>query len=310
MGVVQFACTDDLVDNLETASRLIRQAAGKGANIVLVQELFEGLYFCQTQDPIHFGRAHALADHPVIAPMQALARELGIVLPVSFFEKKNQAFYNSIAMIDDTGAILGIYRKSHIPDGPGYSEKFYFRPGDTGFKVWPTLFGTIGVGICWDQWFPEAARAMALMGAELILYPTAIGSEPARPDLDTMEHWRMVMRGHAAANMMPVAAANRIGAETIGGKTQFLLRLVLHCRTGTASLRPTHRVTARPFSSRHSTGKTLPAIAPPGAFSAIADRIFMVLWQRQTEETGRDGIQALGHYAFKLAHRALLEMGF
>ena len=220
LGVVQFACTDDLAGNLETASRLIRQAAGKGANIVLVQELFEGLYFCQTQDPIHFGRAHALADHPVIAPMQALARELGIVLPVSFFEKKNQAFYNSIAMIDDTGAILGVYRKSHIPDGPGYSEKFYFRPGDTGFKIWPTRFGTIGVGICWDQWFPEAARAMALMGAELILYPTAIGSEPARPDLDTMEHWRMVMRGHAAANMMPVAAANRIGAETIGGKTQ------------------------------------------------------------------------------------------
>ncbi len=165
LGVVQFACTDDLAENLATASRLIRQAAGEGANIVLVQELFESLYFCQTQDPVHFARAHALADHPVIAPMQALARELGIVLPVSFFERKNQAFYNSLAMIDATGEILGVYRKSHIPDGPGYSEKFYFRPGDTGFKVWPTRFGTIGVGICWDQWFPEAARAMALMGA-------------------------------------------------------------------------------------------------------------------------------------------------
>ncbi len=220
LGVVQFACTDDLAENLATASRLIRQAAAGGANIVLVQELFEGLYFCQTQDPVHFSRAHPLADHPVIAPMQALARELGIVLPVSFFEKKNQAFYNSLAMIDETGAILGTYRKSHIPDGPGYSEKFYFRPGDTGFKVWQTRFGTIGVGICWDQWFPEAARAMALMGAEIILYPTAIGSEPKRPDLDTMEHWRMVMRGHAAANMMPVAAANRIGSETIGGQSQ------------------------------------------------------------------------------------------
>jgi N-carbamoylputrescine amidase len=220
LGVVQFACTDDLAENLATASRLIRQAAAGGADIVLVQELFEGLYFCQTQDPVHFSRAHALADHPVIAPMQALARELGIVLPVSFFEKKNQAFYNSMAMIDDTGAILGTYRKSHIPDGPGYSEKFYFRPGDTGFKVWQTRFGRIGVGICWDQWFPEAARAMALMGAEMILYPTAIGSEPKRPDLDTMEHWRMTMRGHAAANMMPVAAANRIGSETIGGQSQ------------------------------------------------------------------------------------------
>ncbi len=220
LGVVQFACTDDLAENLATAIRLIRQAANAGANIVLVQELFEGLYFCQTQDPVHFARAHTLADHPVIAPMQALARELGIVLPVSFFEKKNQAFYNSLAMIDATGDILGIYRKSHIPDGPGYSEKYYFRPGDTGFKVWPTRFGTIGVGICWDQWFPEAARAMALMGAELILYPTAIGSEPSSPGLDTMEHGRMVMRGHAAANMMPVAAANRIGAETIGGQSQ------------------------------------------------------------------------------------------
>ena len=220
LGVVQFACTDDLTDNLATASRLIRQAAGEGANIVLVQELFEGLYFCQTQDPVHFARAHALADHPVIAPMQALAGELSIVLPVSFFEKRNQAFYNSLAMIDSTGDILGVYRKSHIPDGPGYSEKFYFRPGDTGFKVWPTRFGMIGVGICWDQWFPEAARAMALMGAEMILYPTAIGSEPARPDLDTMEHWRMVMRGHAAANMMPVAAANRIGSETMSSQSQ------------------------------------------------------------------------------------------
>lgn len=220
LGVVQFACTDDLAENLATAIRLIRRAAGEGANIVLVQELFEGLYFCQTQDPVHFARAHPLAGHPVIAPLQVLARELSIVLPVSFFEKKNQAFYNSVAMIDASGDILGIYRKSHIPDGPGYSEKFYFRPGDTGFKVWSTRFGVIGVGICWDQWFPESARAMALMGAELILYPTAIGSEPKRPDLDTMEHWRMVMRGHAAANMMPVAAANRIGAETIGGQSQ------------------------------------------------------------------------------------------
>ncbi|MGO4353596.1 N-carbamoylputrescine amidase [Rhizobium sp. RAF36] len=220
LGVVQFACSDDVAENIATASRLIREAAADGANIVLVQELFEGLYFCQTQDPVHFARAHPVEEHPVIEPMRVLARDLGIVLPVSFFERKNQAFYNSMAMIDDSGGILGVYRKSHIPDGPGYSEKFYFRPGDTGFKVWQTRFGTIGVGICWDQWFPEAARAMALMGAELILYPTAIGSEPANPALDTMEHWRMVMRGHAAANMVPVAAANRIGSETIAGLSQ------------------------------------------------------------------------------------------
>ncbi len=220
LGVVQFACTDDLAGNIATASRLVRQAAGQGANIVLVQELFEGLYFCQEQNPAHFARAQTLADHPAVAAMRGLARELGVVLPVSFFEKRNQAFYNSLAMVDATGEVLGVYRKSHIPDGPGYSEKFYFRPGDTGFKVWNTRFGTIGVGICWDQWFPEAARAMALMGAELLLYPTAIGEEPGRPDFDTMEHWRMVMRGHAAANMMPVAAANRIGREIIGEKTQ------------------------------------------------------------------------------------------
>lgn len=221
LGVVQFACGDDVAGNLATASRLVRAAAERGANIVLVQELFEGLYFCQEQNPAHFFRARSLDEsHPTLAAMRKLAAELGVVIPVSLFERRNQAYYNSVAMVDNAGAVLGVYRKSHIPDGPGYSEKFYFNPGDTGFRVWPTRFGTIGVGICWDQWFPEAARAMALMGAEFLLYPTAIGSEPGRPEFDTMEHWRITMRGHAGANLMPVAAANRIGTEIVSGKEQ------------------------------------------------------------------------------------------
>ena len=221
LGVVQFACGDDAAGNVATASRLVREAAARGANIVLVQELFEGHYFCQEENPAHFSRARPLdSDHPTLRAMQALAAELGIVMPVSLFERCNQAYYNALVMVDHRGEALGVYRKSHIPDGPGYSEKFYFNPGDTGFKVWQTRFGAVGVGICWDQWFPEAARAMALMGAEFLLYPTAIGSEPGRPDFDTMEHWRITMRGHAGANLMPVAAANRIGTETVGGRTQ------------------------------------------------------------------------------------------
>jgi N-carbamoylputrescine amidase len=220
LGVVQFACSDEANENLATASRLVREAAGRGANIVLVQELFEGLYFCQEEQPAHFAGARPLEGHPLVAAMQKLAAELSVVVPVSFFERRNQAHFNSVAIVDDGGAVLGLYRKSHIPDGPGYSEKYYFNPGDTGFRVWPTRFGTIGVGICWDQWFPEAARVMALMGAEFLLYPTAIGSEPGRPDFDSMEHWRTTMRGHAAANLMPLAAANRVGTELVGGKSQ------------------------------------------------------------------------------------------
>lgn len=219
LGVVQFACSDEPQTNIATASRVVRQAAREGAGIVLVQELFEGLYFCQEEDGRHFDRACPLEEAPAVAAMRDLSRELNIIVPVSFFERHNQAYYNSVAMID-AGQVLGIYRKSHIPDGPGYSEKFYFNPGDTGFRVWPTRFGTFGVGICWDQWFPEAARAMALMGADFILYPTAIGSEPGRPDFDSMDHWRTTMRGHAAANMMPVAAANRIGVEHVGEHEQ------------------------------------------------------------------------------------------
>ncbi|MGD9913073.1 MAG: N-carbamoylputrescine amidase [Rhizobiaceae bacterium] len=220
LGVVQFACSDDVGENLATAQRLVREAAKGGANIVLVQELFEGHYFCQEENPAHFVRARPLDGHPTIAAMQKLAAELGVVVPVSFFESRNQAYFNSVAIVDDRGEVLGLYRKSHIPDGLGYSEKFYFNPGDTGFRVWPTRFGNIGVGICWDQWFPEAARSMALMGAEFLLYPTAIGSEPGRPDFDSMEHWRTTMRGHAGANLMPVAAANRIGTERVADKTQ------------------------------------------------------------------------------------------
>ena len=220
IGVVQFACSDDAAKNTATAVRLVRDAASRGAGIVLVQELFEGHYFCQEENPAHFARARPLdGDHPTLNVMKALSQELGIVIPVSLFERRNQAYFNSVVMLD-AGRELGVYRKSHIPDGLGYSEKFYFNPGDTGFKVWQTRFGSIGVGICWDQWFPEAARAMALMGAEILLYPTAIGSEPGRPDFDSMEHWRTTMRGHAGANLMPVAAANRIGTEQVGGKTQ------------------------------------------------------------------------------------------
>jgi N-carbamoylputrescine amidase len=220
LGVVQFACSDDAQNNIETATKLVRNARGKGANIVLVQELFEGHYFCQEQNPKHFGRATGISDNPAVKAFQAIAKELGIVVPVSVFEKAGQVFYNTVAMIDADGSLMGTYRKSHIPDGPGYNEKYYFRAGDTGFKVWDTRFGKVGVGICWDQWFPEAARAMALMGAEFLLYPTAIGSEPGQPDFDTMEHWRITMRGHAGANMLPVAAANRIGTEVVAGKSQ------------------------------------------------------------------------------------------
>lgn len=221
IGVVQFACCDDPAVNVATASRLVRAAAARGAGIVLVQELFEGLYFCQEENPRHFARARPLdADHPTLKAMADLASSLGVVLPVSLFERRNQAHYNALVMLDADGRSRGVYRKSHIPDGPGYAEKFYFRPGDTGFVVFETRVGRVGIGICWDQWFPEAARAMALRGAEMLLYPTAIGSEPGRPDFDSMEHWRIVMRGHAGANLMPVAAANRIGTETISGATQ------------------------------------------------------------------------------------------
>lgn len=218
LAATQFACTWDLPANADTAERLVRQAAGQGAEVILVQELFATPYFCITEDPRHFALAASAEDHPLVARFADLARELGVVLPVSFFERAGEAHFNSVAMVDADGTILGTYRKSHIPQGPGYEEKFYFSPGDTGFRVWDTAFGRIGLGICWDQWFPEAARAMALMGAEVLLYPTAIGSEPPAPGYDSQPHWEMTMRGHAAANILPLVASNRVGTESQDGR--------------------------------------------------------------------------------------------
>jgi len=213
-AATQFACSWDAPANIAKAKEMVRKAAGQGANVILLQELFETPYFCQDQLADHFDLAKPFANHPVIAEMAALAKELNVVLPVSFFEKAGYAHFNSLAMVDADGSILGLYRKSHIPDGPGYQEKFYFTPGDTGFKVWNTKFGVIGCGICWDQWFPETARAMALMGAEALLYPTAIGTEPPpAPPVDSRDHWRRVMQGHAGANYVPLVASNRIGKE-------------------------------------------------------------------------------------------------
>jgi N-carbamoylputrescine amidase len=199
--------------NLARVEGHVRAAVAQGARVVLPPELFEGPYFCREERSDHFAEARTLEDDEAVARMRVVARELGVVVPVSFFERAGQAHYNSVAVIDADGSVLGTYRKSHIPDGPGYEEKYYFRPGDTGFRVWPTRFGTLGVGICWDQWFPEAARAMMLLGAEVLLYPTAIGSEPHEPDLDTRDPWQRAMIGHAVSNVVPVVAANRIGDE-------------------------------------------------------------------------------------------------
>ncbi|MES2071911.1 MAG: N-carbamoylputrescine amidase [Pseudomonadota bacterium] len=200
--------------NIERATSLIRQAAAKGANLVVCPELFMSPYFCIDENSGHFDLAEPLEDNEKLSRFGRLAAELGIVLPVGFFERAGNAFYNSVVMFDADGSRLGVYRKTHIPDNPGYSEKYYFNPGDTGFKVWSTKFGRIGVGICWDQWFPESARAMALMGAEILCYPTIIGSNPARPDSDCSDHWQRTMQGHAAANALPLICANRIGTET------------------------------------------------------------------------------------------------
>lgn len=214
VAVTQMACVDDAATNIDRAEALVRQAAAGGANVILLQELFETPYFCKTERTEFFALAKPFEGNPLVARFASVAKELGVVLPVSFFERAGQAHFNSLAMVDADGSVLGLYRKSHIPDGPGYEEKYYFSPGDTGFRVWDTAFGRLGVGICWDQWFPEAARAMALKGAEILLYPTAIGSEPPAPGYDSQPHWETVMRGHAGANIMPLIASNRIGAET------------------------------------------------------------------------------------------------
>lgn len=213
VAATQMACSWDREANVAGAEALVREAAGRGAQIVLIQELFETPYFCCDQKQEHFTLAAPAQGNPLLARMAGLARELEVVLPVSFFEQANNAYYNSIAIIDADGKTLGVYRKSHIPDGPGYQEKYYFNPGDTGFKVWPTRYGTLGCGICWDQWFPESARAMALLGAEILFYPTAIGNEPQDATISAKDHWQRTMQGHAAANMMPLVASNRIGKE-------------------------------------------------------------------------------------------------
>jgi N-carbamoylputrescine amidase len=213
VAITQMASENDWKKNCDKAEAMVRAAANQGAQLILLQELFDGDYFCIEQHAKFFKNAHEIERHPTVARFAALAKELGVVLPVSVFERAGQAHYNTTVMVDAGGRQLGIYRKSHIPDGRGYQEKFYFSPGDTGFKVWDTAVGKVGLGICWDQWFPECARAMALMGAEILLYPTAIGSEPPNPSYDSSSHWQNTMRGHAAANIMPLAASNRVGRE-------------------------------------------------------------------------------------------------
>ena len=216
VAALQTDLTDDVSTNVARVTELVRAAAAKGAQIVLPSELFEGHYFCRDQREEHFERARPIAGHPTLAAMADLARELGVVIPVSLFEQDGPEYYNSVVVIDADGRHLGTYRKSHIPDGPGYQEKFFFKPGNTGFMTFATRFATIGVGICWDQWFPECARAMALGGADLLFYPTAIGTEPEEPDFDSKDSWQRVMIGHAIANQVGVIASNRTGVEGDG----------------------------------------------------------------------------------------------
>ena len=213
IATTQMPCTWDLPGNLDRAEQLVRDAAQQGAQVVLLQELFATPYFCIEQNHQHMALAEEYRDSRVLARFAALARELGVVLPLSWFEKAGNAYFNSLAVADADGRLSGVYRKTHIPNAVGYQEKEYFSPGDSGFKVWDTAFGRLGVGICWDQWFPETARCLALMGAEVLLYPTAIGSEPGNAALDSRDHWQMTMRGHAAANLLPVVASNRVGCE-------------------------------------------------------------------------------------------------
>lgn len=214
VAALQFSCSKDVQENINKAEKMVREAADNGANIILLPELFERQYFCQEKRYDYYEYALPLEENPAVNRFKEVAKELGVVIPVSFYERDIDRLFNTVAMIDADGGVLGIYRKTHIPDDHFYQEKFYFTPGDTGFKVFDTRFGHIGVGICWDQWFPETARCMAVQGAEMLLYPTAIGSEPIL-DVDSSGHWRRVMQGHAAANLMPVVAANRIGVETV-----------------------------------------------------------------------------------------------
>ena len=213
VAALQLALSEDMDANIAAVSDLVRDAAARGAKVILPPELFEGPYFCQVEDEALFARAQPVDRHRAVRAMQKLAAELKVFIPTSFFEADGPHYYNSLAMIDDAGQVMGVYRKSHIPDGPGYEEKYYFRPGNTGFKVWPTPYGNIGIGICWDQWYPETARALMLMGADILMFPTAIGSEPYDPGLDTSRMWQRAMVGHSVSNVVPVIAANRIGNE-------------------------------------------------------------------------------------------------
>ena len=220
LGVIQTSYGQDMAANIAKTADFVRRAAAAGAQVILPSELFQGPYFCVTQEERWFATAHPWREHPCVTALAPLAAELGVVIPISIYEREGPHYYNSLVMVDADGALLGVYRKSHIPDGPGYQEKYYFRPGDTGFKVWSTRHGRVGVGICWDQWFPEAARAMVAAGAEVLMYPTAIGSEPHDSSLDTRDPWRRAMQGHAVSNVIPVAAANRIGHEPGAGGGQ------------------------------------------------------------------------------------------
>lgn len=214
IAAVQMKCGEEREENIAKAEEMVRQAAADGANVILLPELFETPYFCQQKNYDFYFLAEKTEDNPAVKRFMQVAKDTGTVIPLSFYEKYGNTFFNTVAMIDADGSLMGIYRKSHIPDDHFYQEKFYFTPGDTGFKVWQTKFGCIGVGICWDQWFPEAARCMALMGADMLLYPTAIGSEPIL-ECDSMPHWRRAMQGHSAANLIPVIAANRVGTESV-----------------------------------------------------------------------------------------------
>jgi N-carbamoylputrescine amidase len=216
VAAIQTSYGEDVKANIAKTEGFIREAAGKGAQVILPSELFQGPYFCTSQEERWFATAYEADKHPCVLALAPVAKELGVVLPVSIYERQGPLYFNSVVIVDADGKSLGVYRKSHIPDGPGYMEKYYFRPGDTGFKVWDTAFGRIGVGICWDQWFPECARAMALQGAEVLFYPTAIGSEPHDASLDTRDPWRRAMQGHAVSNVIPVVASNRIGTEASG----------------------------------------------------------------------------------------------
>jgi N-carbamoylputrescine amidase len=220
VAAIQRSFGPDMKNNIAGVEKGVRQAAKNGAQVILPPELFQGLYFCTEQNPKWFESAYPAASHPCVLALQKLAKSLKVVIPISIFEKDGPRYYNSVVIADADGEILGVYRKSHIPDGPGYQEKYYFRPGDTGFKAWSTKYGSIGVGICWDQWYPECARAMMLQGAEVLFYPTAIGTEPYDGALDTHKMWQRAMQGHAVSNAVPVIAANRTGKEKVGAVTQ------------------------------------------------------------------------------------------